>query len=160
MGQTRFIYALDVNGDGRVNLVTSAAHDCGIFWMEQLATTNGKKHMIDDTWSQSHAMTMVDINRDGKPDFVTGKRYMAHDHDPGVRERLSIYWYEYLQSEDRNVSWVKHIVDYSSRAGAGMQIRVVDLDGDGLLDLVAPGKSGLFLFRQLARKEAQDEIRR
>jgi hypothetical protein len=30
--------------------------------------------MIDDTWSQGHALTMVDLNGDGRPDFVTGKR--------------------------------------------------------------------------------------
>ena len=33
--------------------------------------------MIDESWSQAHAMTMVDLNGDGKMDFVTGKRYMA-----------------------------------------------------------------------------------
>ena len=32
---TGFIYVLDVNGDGRNDLVTSMAHDYGIFWMEQ-----------------------------------------------------------------------------------------------------------------------------
>ena len=31
-------------------------------------------------------------------DFVTGKRYMAHNgHDPGEREPLGIYWYEYMR---------------------------------------------------------------
>jgi hypothetical protein len=128
--------------------------------MEQLPNHEWKKHVIDDTWSQAHAMTMVDLNRDGKPDFVTGKRYMAHDHDPGAREPLGIYWYEFLRDSDGSVSWVKHIVDYSTRTGAGMQICVVDLDGDGRLDLVTPGKTGLFLFHQIARKEAQHEVRR
>jgi hypothetical protein len=154
LGATGFIYALDVNGDGRVDLVTSAAHDYGIFWMEQQADHRWKKHVIDDTWSQAHAMTMVDLNHDGKPDFVTGKRYMAHDHDPGAREPLGVYWYEFLRNTDGSVSWVKHVVDYSSSTGAGMQIRVVDLNGDGRLDLVAPGKSGLFLFRQIVRASA------
>jgi VCBS repeat protein len=155
LGTTGFIYAIDVNGDGRVDLVTSAAHDYGIFWMEQQPNHEWKKHLIDDTWSQAHAMTMVDLNLDGKPDFVTGKRYMAHDHDPGAREPLGIYLYEFLRNEEGSVSWVKHVVDYSTRTGAGMQLRVVDLDGDGLLDVVAPGKSGLFLFHQLNRKETQ-----
>ena len=30
-----------------------------------------------------------------------------------------------------------------------MQIPALDIDGDGDLDLVAPGKSGLFLFEQV-----------
>ncbi|HEX4750027.1 MAG TPA: VCBS repeat-containing protein [Bryobacteraceae bacterium] len=150
LGTTGFIYAVDINGDGRPDLVTSAAHDYGIFWMEQLPDHQWKKHIIDDTWSQAHAMTMVDLNGDGKPDFLTGKRYMAHDHDPGAREPLGIYWYEYLKNEDGSVVWVKHVIDYSTRIGAGMQLPVVDIDRDGRLDFVAPGKTGLFLFRGVA----------
>jgi hypothetical protein len=150
LGTTGFIYAVDINGDGRTDLVTSAAHDYGIFWMEQLPDHQCKKHVIDDTWSQAHAMTMVDLNGDGHPDFLTGKRYMAHDHDPGAREPLGIYWYECLRNEDRSVVWVKHVIDYSTRTGAGMQLPVVDIDGDGRLDFVAPGKTGLFLFRGIA----------
>ena len=136
---------MDVNGDGRKDLVASAAHDYGIFWMEQGADSHWTKHMIDDTWSQSHALTMVDINRDGKPDFLTGKRYMAHDHDPGAREPLGIYWYEFLVDQGK-VAWVKHVIDYSSRTGAGMHIPVADLYGDGGLDFAVAGKNGLFLF--------------
>jgi len=152
LGSTGFIYVLDVNGDGRPDLVTSMAHDYGVFWMENLGGGAWKKHMIDDTWSQAHAMTMVDLNGDGKPDFIAGKRYMAHNgSDPGEREPLGIYWYEYLPAKDGSVEWVKHVVDYGGRAGAGMQIAVADLDGDGDLDFAVGGKSGLFLFENLTR---------
>ena len=143
LGQTGFIYALDVNGDGRMDLVTSMAHDYGIFWLEQTADGQWKKHIIDDSWSQSHAMTMVDLNGDGRPDFVTGKRFMAHNgKDPGEREPLGLYWYEYLPPDEKgNVEWVKHVIDYSTRTGGGMQIAVNDHH-----DIAVGGKSGLFLF--------------
>jgi FG-GAP-like repeat len=160
LGATGFIYVLDVNGDGRNDLVTSAAHDYGVFWMEQERNHQWTKHVIDDTWSQAHAMTMIDLNGDGKPDFLTGKRYMAHDHDPGAREPLGIYWYEFLKDESGNVVWVKHVVDYSTPTGAGMQLPVADLDGDGDLDFVAPGKTGLFLFENLTKAGTGHEIRR
>jgi len=155
LGDTGFIYALDINGDGRTDLVASAAHDYGIFWMEQGPSGHWTKHMIDDTWSQAHGLTMVDVNRDGKPDFLTGKRYMAHDHDPGAREPLGIYWYEYLL-DDKKVVWVKHVIDYSSRTGAGLHIPVADLYGDGGLEFLAAGKNGLFLFenRPASKKAA------
>ena len=150
---TGFIYVLDVNGDGRNDIVTSMAHNYGVFWMEQGEGGKWTKHIIDDSWSQAHAMTMIDLNGDGKKDFVTGKRYMAHNgHDPGEREPLGIYWYEYLKADDgKSVEWVKHVIDYGSRTGGGMQIPVVDLDGDGDLDFVVPGKSGLFLFENLTK---------
>ncbi len=38
------------------------------------------------------------------------------------------------------------MLDYSRRTGGGMHIAVVDLDGDGDLDIIVAGKSGLFLF--------------
>ena len=152
-GSVGFIYALDINGDGRKDLVTSMAHDYGIFWVEQGPGNKWTKHLIDDTWSQVHAMTMIDLNGDGQPDFLAGKRYMAHDHDPGARDPLGVYWYEFRKSDDGKVDWVKHVVDYSTRTGGGMQIPVADLDGDGDLDFAVAGKSGLFLFENLTKKK-------
>lgn len=153
LGATGFIFAVDVNGDGRNDLVTSMAHDYGVFWVEHGADGKWTKHMIDDTWSQAHAMSMVDLNGDGRPDFITGKRYMAHDHDPGAREPLGVYWYEFRKNDAGQVEWIKHLIDYSSRAGGGMQIPVLDLDRDGDLDLAVAGKSGLFLFENLTKRK-------
>ena len=89
LGETGFIHVMDVNGDGRPDLVTSLAHNYGVFWMEQTAQGTWTKHMIDDSWSQPHSLVLADVNGDGKPDIVTGKRFMAHNgKDPGEREPL------------------------------------------------------------------------
>ena len=153
LGSTSFIFALDINGDGLPDLLTANAHDYGIFWMEQRPDHTWVKHMIDESWSQPHALTLADLNGDGKPELLTGKRFMAHDgHDPGEHEPLGIYWYEYRKSDDgKSVFWTRHIVDYGSRAGGGMQIPVADIDGDGDLDFAVGGKSGLFLFENLTK---------
>jgi hypothetical protein len=101
-------------------------------------------------------MTMVDLNGDGRPDFVTGKRYMAHNgSDPGEREPLGIYWYEYRPAKDGSIEWIKHIVEYGGQVSAGMQIAVTDLNGDGLPDLAMGGKTGLFLFENLTKAAGQ-----
>jgi hypothetical protein len=142
-----FLHVMDVNGDGRNDVVSGNAHDYGVYWLEQMPGGAFVMRMIDDSWSQPHAITMVDLNRDGRMDFLTGKRYMAHNgKDPGEREPLGIYWYESYVEPSGKVQWVKHVVDYSTRTGGGMQLPVGDLNGDGKLDFVAPGKSGLFLF--------------
>lgn len=150
-----FLHVLDVNGDKRNDIVTSMAHNYGVFWLEQGETIGAwTKRMIDDSWSQPHAMTMADLNGDGRPDLITGKRYMAHNgRDPGEREPLGIYWYEFLWELGKPVEWVKHVVDYGTRTGGGMQIPVIDIDGDGDQDFAVAGKSGLFLFENLTRKK-------
>ncbi len=154
LGATGFLYVLDINGDGRNDVVSSMAHGYGVFWLEQGEHGQWTKHMIDDSWSQAHAMTMADVNGDGRMDFVTGKRFWAHNgRDPGGREPLGVYWYEYLPPAVKGgaIEWVRHVVDYGSRTGGGMQIPVADLDGDGDADFVVAGKGGLFLFENKTR---------
>jgi hypothetical protein len=103
----------------------------------------------------------VDLNGDGRKDLLTGKRYMAHNgRDPGEREPLGIYWYEYRPGPGgKGIEWVRHVIDYSTRAGAGMQIAVADPDGDKDLDFAAGGKSGLFLFENVGAGHARRAAR-
>jgi hypothetical protein len=141
-----FMYVLDINGDGRMDMLSTSAHDYGLSWFEQTADGRWLQHVIDNTWSQAHASLLVDINGDGQADLVTGKRYMAHNgNDPGEREPLGVYWYEYRKGAKGAIEWVRHLVDYGGRMGGGMQLEVRDLDGDGDLDIVSGGKSGLCL---------------
>lgn len=148
-----FIHVLDVDGDGRNDIVTSCAHNYGIFWLQQGADHKFTKHLIDDSWSQAHALSLVDMNGDGRQDILTGKRYMAHNgHDPGEKEPLGIYWYESIKTADGKIDWARHLLEYGSRVGGGMQIPAADLDGDGDIDFVTAGKSGLFLFENLTAR--------
>jgi hypothetical protein len=158
--QFGYMYLLDVNGDGRKDVLTGMAHDYGLAWYEQMADGSWTQHVIDASWSQLHDSHLVDINGDGRPDFVTGKRYFAHNgSDPGERDPLGIYWYEWHNAAtatpaNGGVEWTRHIIDYSSRMGAGVQSTVADIDGDGDLDIIAAGKSGLFIAQNLAKKAA------
>jgi hypothetical protein len=163
--QFGFMYVIDLNGDGRMDVLTTAAHDYGVYWFEQLAAEPGKeaqwvRHTIDNSWSQAHASALVDLNGDGQLDLVTGKRYMAHNgSDPGEKEPLGLYWYEYRRvpvagrgaAANGGVEWVRHLIDYGSRMGAGLQVRVADIDEDGDLDIIAGGKSGVFIAENMTK---------
>jgi len=76
-GHTPQIWVYDVNADGLADLVTSIAHAYGIFWYEQIRQESGvtwKQHLIDDSWSQAHSITLADLDNDGDLDLVvTGK---------------------------------------------------------------------------------------
>ncbi len=145
-----FLYVRDINEDGRPDVLTSFAHGYGLLWLERTPDGGWKKHVIDESWSQAHAVTLADLDGDGREDVITGKRFHAHNgKDPGGREPLGLYWYEHRLQAGGTVIWKRHVIDYGSRAGGGMQMVVTDIDGDGDRDVLAPGKGGLFWFENL-----------
>ena len=149
-----FLYVLDINGDGRNDVLTTAAHSYGICWFEQRADGEWQQHVIDHSWSHSHASVLADINGDGRPDLVSGKRFQARNVPaPGDDDPLGIYWYEFKLGANNAVTWTRHTIDYGGKAGGGLQMAVRDIDGDGDMDVVSGGKSGLFLAENLARRK-------
>lgn len=138
------ILTLDINGDGLMDVITSSAHKHGIFWYEQSRVdgkATWKQHLIDDTWSQAHSLALADINQDGAPDLVTGKRFMAHNGgDADAFGKLGVYWYELKRG--REPKWLKHVISYDEGIGSGVNLCAEDLDGDGDIDVVVTGKWG------------------
>jgi hypothetical protein len=139
---TAQIWVYDVNDDGLNDIITSNAHRYGIFWYQQ--TRDGdkmkwKQHIIDKSWSQAHSITLADFDGDGDLDFVTGKRYKAHEgRDPGSDDPLCVYWYELDRGAEP--TWTRHPISVGKGIGSGTHIPVADLDGDGDLDVVVTGK--------------------
>lgn len=135
----------DYDGDGDNDIISSSAHAYGN-WLNEQTPEGFKRHEIDRSFSQTHAVCLADINSDGKPDFVTGKRWWAHAKgDPGVDEPAVLYWFE-LKQENGKARWIPHQIDHNS--GVGTQFEVADVNGDGLLDIVVANKKGVFYFEQ------------
>jgi|GEM_PF-199403 len=139
------IYVLNgVKGRPAHDLVSASAHNYGIWWHEK-ADTGWLTHVISKDFSETHALAMADVNADGYPDLVTGKRYYAHNgEDPGAHEPSVLYWFEFRPGP--GPMWIPHLID--SDSGVGLQVLVQDLDGNGTADIIVSNKKGVFFFEQ------------
>jgi FG-GAP-like repeat len=147
-----FMFAVDVNKDGRSDVVTTMAHSYGVLWFEQQPDGQWTRRIIDATWANAHASAMADLNADGQLDLIAAKRYFGRTgNDPAEREPMGIYWYQFRPGPKGGVEWIRHLVDYGGRAGGGLQMIVDDLDGDGDRDIITAGKTGLFVAENLTK---------
>jgi hypothetical protein len=141
----------DVNGDGLPDIIVGVAHGYGLYWYEQKLTDGGRewiKHAIDEVCSQYHDMQLFDIDKDGKLELVTGARHFAHNgNDPGELNPIGSYYFKI-----NGVNFDKITLDYGpaeTTSGMGIYFWLADLDGSGWTDIVAPGKEGLYIFKNL-----------
>lgn len=170
------ILGRDFDGDGDTDIVWGLGHDFGLFWLKQSTDEDGQrrwtKDRIDTTFSQVHTLHLADLDGDGQPEIVTGKRIYAHEGERGATDAPCIYSYHFNRQKQ---AWVKRVIyegepavnapakaserwalqDFArGSAGTGLQIDARDLDADGDVDLICPGKSGLYWFENLRLDKA------
>jgi len=156
------ILVYDFNGDGMNDILIGAAHNYGLVWLEQKKDSSGKRsfveHWIERDFGGFHTMALGDLDGDGKPELVTGKRlFPHHGRDIGEFDPLFAFWYKIDGGKfERHILFYNHLPWYPDQKnvnpppnyaiGVGMKLNIADLDGDGKKDIVCAGKSGLYVF--------------
>ncbi len=137
----------DLNGDGKKDIIWGHGHNYGLWWEEPMdknkdGSTNWRHHLIDDRFSQAHALVWEDIDNDGQPELITGRRVRAHSgNDPGDNEPGCLYYYKWDKAKQK----FQKFTIAENGPGSGLQIRVADLNGNGWKDIVVAGKSGTYI---------------
>jgi len=142
------VLVADINKDGRNEMIVGQAHGYGLHWWEQKISGSKRtwvQHPIDLYNAQYHDLMWVDIDGDGECELVTGKRHRAHcGNEAGEWDDVGIYYFKWTGE-----SFAKQVIDYGPigvAKGCGIHFAVADLRGTGRVDIVAPGKDGLYVY--------------
>jgi hypothetical protein len=149
------MFAWDMDGDGKNDVISSSAHRFGIWWHKQRPAASPDGNPAFQTMplfpmlvSETHAAHFVDIDGDGIPDLVTGKRFWSHGRsEPGSDAPAMIYWFKNTRTPEGMTTFTPMPIDDDS--GIGTQFEVTDVNGDGLPDIVSSNKKGVRVIVQV-----------
>jgi hypothetical protein len=115
---------------------------------------NDLKH--DEIACSGIKLTFGDVDGDGIPDFIVGKRYFSHldtNIDPDPRDSPVLYWYKTVRNPKAPGG--------AELVCSGSDVLAVDLNQDGALDIVTATRFGTFIYwgKPHSAKESEKHAR-
>ncbi len=120
------VFAIDMDGDGDMDALSSSELDDTIAWYENDGSTPPAwtLHTISTTASTARAAIAADVDGDGDPDVIA-----ATFDDVPVPDEGQVFWYE------NGGSWTSRQV-YFATSFDPRSLYAADVDGDGDLDII------------------------
>jgi hypothetical protein len=183
------MYAADLDKDGCADVISADwAHGFGLFWYQQQKDQNGctsafkKFQFLGDAaassnytpmvpgdvakwgagFTEPHALEVVDMDGDGRPDVVTGKMWLAQPYTLGDRDPHGapfLYVFRNVAAADARtgapITLQPFLVDgdptkaegtTAAGMGVGHQIAIGHANTDGILDICVATKVGIAVF--------------
>lgn len=152
------ICTADMDRDGRVDIVSPlSVNDWGsaVFkngssatiprWIRfNIESANQKsKGWLGVT--SMRAMQIVDVDRDGRPDVVTGHRFLEKTTSGEKNRPVLLAWFQNVKTKE-GLGFIPHVI--TTATGTGKQIAVRDINNDGRVDVLSVSKLGIFILTQ------------
>jgi|GEM_PF-785083 len=118
------VYAVDLDGDGDVDVLSASGDDSKIAWYENDGSESFTAHTITTSANDAQSVYAVDLDGDGDVDVLS-----ASENDS------KIAWYE----NDGSESFTAYTITTS--ASDVESVYAVDLDGDGDMDVLSASKA-------------------
>jgi hypothetical protein len=157
----------DINGDGLTDVIIGSPHNWGLYWYEQKRSPDGSRTFVQHpvmqdfstenagnvVFSELHSARVADMNGDGIPDFITGKRVFSENENATGNSNTTnplgpavLYIFKTVRDPKApgGARFEPELV--SNQSGVGTAFDVADLNKDGAPDIVTSTVYGTFVY--------------